>query len=49
MNDCLTTPQDKNKSAIGCQLIGIYIKSKSKGYKQCKDLCIFLYNYKYVN
>ena len=27
--DCLTTPQHKNKSAIGCQTIGIYIKSKS--------------------
>ena len=28
--DCLTTPQHKNKSAIGCQTNGIYIKSKFK-------------------
>ena len=27
MNSCLTTPQHKNKSAIGCQTNGIYIKS----------------------
>ena len=30
MNDCLTTPQHKNKSAIGCQTNGIYIKSKNQ-------------------
>ena len=34
MNECLTTPQHKNKSAIGCQTNGIYIKrTKSNVYK----------------
>ena len=28
MNECLTTPQPKNKSANGCQTYDIYIKSK---------------------
>ena len=28
MNECLTTPQHKNKSAIGCQTNDIYIKHK---------------------
>ena len=28
MNECLTTPQHKHKSAIGCQTNGIYIKRK---------------------
>ena len=27
MNECLMTPQDKNKSAIGCQTNGIYINT----------------------
>ena len=32
--ECLTTPQHKNKSAIGCQTNGICIKStKSNVYK----------------
>ena len=26
MNDCLTTPQHKNKSAVGCQTNGVYMK-----------------------
>ena len=34
MNECLVTPQHKNKSAIGCQTNGIYIKSKSTKIKQ---------------
>ena len=29
MNECLTTPQHKNKSAIGCQTNGIYIQSEN--------------------
>ena len=28
MNECLTTPQHKHKSAIGYQTNGIYIKRK---------------------
>ena len=31
LNDCLTTPQHKNKSAIGCQTNGIYIKNQIQG------------------
>ena len=30
INECLTTPQHKNKSAIGCQTNGIYIKRFKK-------------------
>ena len=26
MNECLTTPQHKNKSATGCETNGIFIK-----------------------
>ena len=33
MNECLTTPQHKKKSGIGCQTNGIYMKSKKKMYK----------------
>ena len=34
MNECLTTPHNRNKSAIGCQTNGIYIKhKKSNVYK----------------
>ena len=32
MNECLTTPQHKNESAIGCQTIGIYIKKLNGRY-----------------
>ena len=32
MNECLTTPQHKYKSTIGCQTSGIYITSK---YQMC--------------
>ena len=35
MNECLTTPQHKTKSAIACQTNGIYIKSKKKKKKMC--------------
>ena len=34
MNECLTTSQNKNKYAIGCQRNSIYIKSKNK-------ICLF--------
>ena len=35
MNECLTTSQHKNKSAIGSQTNGIYIKRKTSNmYKQ---------------
>ena len=39
INECLTTPQHKNKSAIGGQTNGIYIKKLNKyvyikAYKQ---------------
>ena len=32
MNECITTPQHKNKSAIRCQTNSIYIKSKNHIY-----------------
>ena len=40
-NECLMTPQHKNKSAIGCQANGIYIKSKNR-------ICVYIYIYIYI-
>ena len=32
LNECLTTPQHRNKLAVGCQTNGIYILLKSNKY-----------------
>ena len=42
MGECLTTPQHKNKLAIGCQTNGIYIQFRIKyvyylKYRNCND------------
>ena len=47
MNECLTTPQYKNKSAIGYQTNGIYIKgshfNETRQYNiKCFDKYIIL-------
>ena len=47
-NECLTTPQHKNKSAIGCQTNGIYIKMSSRNEMTLPSVPVDRSKYKHL-